>query len=161
MLYDDVNCLFLLIPIMYSNPNFHLSILPLITYRKEYFQDILNRLVTTVIIGMMPPLQGASLVYNIATILGLDLLQELPQKTLIVTGMRKTNDLIRGHDFLVTAFTPFGEIEEAAIAPSNRGFGKSSHSINPLFIDLLKCSHLMYFYHLLAQALFDSWNQRQ
>ena len=95
-------------------------------YRNEYFQDILNRLVTTVIIGMMPPLQGASLVYNIATILGLDLLQELPQKTLIVTGMRKTNDLIRGHDFLVTAFTPFGEIEEAAIAPSNRGFGKSS-----------------------------------
>ena len=83
-------------------------------------------LVTTVIIGMMPPLQGASLVYNIATILGLDLLQELPQKTLIVTGMRKTNDLIRGHDFLVTAFTPFGDIEEAAIAPSNRGFGKSS-----------------------------------
>ena len=100
----------------------------LLHYRNEYFQDILNRLVTTVIIGMMPPLQGASLVYNIATILGLDLLQELPQKTLIVTGMRKTNDLIRGHDFLVTAFTPFGDIEEAAIAPSNRGFGKSYHS---------------------------------
>jgi len=90
---------------------------------------------------MMPPLQGASLVYNIATILGLDLLQELPQKTLIVTGMRKTNDLIRGHDFLVTAFTPFGDIEEAAIAPSNRGFGKSHHSISMNCI-LLVCKVL-------------------
>jgi len=99
---------------------------------------------------MMPPLQGASLVYNIATILGLDLLQELPQKTLIVTGMRKTNDLIRGHDFLVTAFTPFGDIEEAAIAPSNRGFGKSSKYELSIFYWLVKCSHLMYFYRLLA-----------
>lgn len=126
ILYDDVNSLFLFISHLYSKPNLHILSLYTLLYRNEYFQDILNRLVTTVIIGMMPPLQGASLVYNVATILGLDLLQELPQKTLIVTGMRKTNDLIRGHDFLVTAFTPFGEIEEAAIAPSNRGFGKSS-----------------------------------
>ena len=73
---------------------------------------------------MISPLQAANLVYGCANILGMDLLQELPQRTLIITGMRKTNDLKRGHDFIIRAFKPFGKIEEAAIAPSNRGFGK-------------------------------------
>ncbi len=73
--------------------------------------------------GMISPLQGGQLVHSCATILGLDLLQELPGKTLIITGMRKTNDLAQGHNFLVKAFKPFGRIEEAAIAPNNHGFG--------------------------------------
>ena len=94
------------------------------TYSNEYFQDILNRIVITVMFSMISPLQAANLVYGCANILGMDLLQELPQRTLIITGMRKTNDLKRGHDFIIRAFKPFGKIEEAAIAPSNRGFGK-------------------------------------
>jgi len=89
----------------------------------EYFQDILNRIVISVMFGMTSPLQGAHLVHACATILGLDLLKELPQTTLVITGMRKTNDLAQGHNFILKAFKPFGKIEEAAIAPNNRGFG--------------------------------------
>lgn len=37
--------------------------------------------------------------------------------------MRKTNDIIKGHNVIVKAFRSFGKIEEAAIAPNNRGFG--------------------------------------
>ena len=109
----------------------HPTLIHLCTHNSnEYFQDILNRIVITVMFSMISPLQAANLVYGCANILGMDLLQELPQRTLIITGMRKTNDLKRGHDFIIRAFKPFGKIEEAAIAPSNRGFGKSSHSIS-------------------------------
>jgi hypothetical protein len=38
--------------------------------------------------------------------------------------MRKTNTLKQGYNFIVKAFQRFGEIEEAAIAPNNHGFGK-------------------------------------
>ena len=72
---------------------------------------------------MTSPLQGAHLAHACTTILGLDLLKELPQTTLVITGMRKTNDLAQGHNFILKAFKPFGKIEEAAIAPNNRGFG--------------------------------------
>ena len=96
----------------------------LLLNRNEYFQDILNRMVITVMIGMTSPLQSAQLVHACATILGLDLLTQLPEKTLIITGMRKTNDLAQGHNFIVKVFKPFGKIEAAAIAPHNKGFGK-------------------------------------
>mmetsp|Transcript_18139 Transcript_18139/g.32851 ORF Transcript_18139/g.32851 Transcript_18139/m.32851 type:complete len:1071 (-) Transcript_18139:185-3397(-) len=89
----------------------------------EYFQDILNRIVITVMFGMTSPLQGAQIVHGCAAILGLDLLKQLPVTTLVITGMRKTNDLAQGHNFIVKAFKTFGTIEEAAIAPNNRGFG--------------------------------------
>ena len=74
--------------------------------------------------GMTSPLQGATIVHACATILGLDLSKQLPQTTLVITGMRKTNDLTQGHNFIVKAFKLFGKIDEAAIAPNNRGFGK-------------------------------------
>jgi len=88
-----------------------------------YFQEILNRIVITVMFGMTSPHQGAQIVHGCAAILGLDLILELPMTTLVITGMRKTNDLAQGHNFIVKAFKPFGKIEEAAIAPNNRGFG--------------------------------------
>lgn len=90
----------------------------------------------TVMFGMTSPLTGANLVHACATILGLDLMEELPQKTLVITGMRKTNDLAQGHNFIVKAFKPFGKIEEAAIAPNNRGFGTYS-----LLLELLCCKY--------------------
>lgn len=89
----------------------------------EYFQDILNRLVITVMFSMISPLQGAQLAHACATILGLDLYKDLLGTTLVITGMRKTNDLAQGHNFIVKAFKTFGSIEDAAIAPNNRGFG--------------------------------------
>jgi len=92
--------------------------------RNEYFQDILNRLVITVMFSMISPLQGAQLAHACATILGLDLYKDLLGTTLVITGMRKTNDLAQGHNFIVKAFKTFGSIEDAAIAPNNRGFGE-------------------------------------
>jgi len=89
----------------------------------EYFQDVLNRIVVTTMLGMINPLQGAQLIHGCAAILGLDLMRNLPGTTLVIAGMRKTNDLAQGHNFIVKAFKPFGKIEEAAIAPNNRGFG--------------------------------------
>lgn len=102
--------------------------------RNEYFQDILNRMVVTVMFGMMTPLQGAELVHGCATVLGLDLIEQPPETTLVITGMRKTNDLSQGHNFIVKAFKTFGNIEEAAIAPNNRGFGES-----PPIIQWIQC----------------------
>ena len=55
--------------------------------------------------------------------LGLELEKDTPNSVLLVHGMRKTNDLTLGRSYLVDAFKSFGEIEGAAIAPSNRGFG--------------------------------------
>jgi hypothetical protein len=126
-------------------------------HRNEYFQDILNRIVITVMFGMTSPLQGAQIVHGCAAILGLDLLKQLPVTTLVITGMRKTNDLAQGHNFIVKAFKTFGTIEEAAIAPNNRGFGKSN-------IRKLDGSFYMKYRSLtispyLQQALFVSRNQ--
>ena len=89
----------------------------------EYFQDVINRIVLAVMFDMISPIKGANLVHAVATILGLDLLKELPQTTLIVSGMRKTNNLTKGHSILLKAFKPFGKVEDAAVAPNNRGFG--------------------------------------
>ncbi|KAL3792016.1 hypothetical protein ACHAW5_009291 [Stephanodiscus triporus] len=89
----------------------------------EYFREILNRIVITVMLRIIPPLQGANIVHSCATILGLDLLKKPPEKTLVITGMRKTNTLEQGYNFIVKAFKPFGDIEDAAIAPQNHGFG--------------------------------------
>jgi hypothetical protein len=51
--------------------------------------------------------------------LGLTLAHDLSQNSVIVTGMRKTEK----KDMLHAAFRPFGEIEGAAVAPGERGFG--------------------------------------
>ena len=45
---------------------------------------------------VIPPLKGANVVHSCATILGLDLLKKPPEKTLVITGMRKTNTLEQG-----------------------------------------------------------------
>ena len=38
--------------------------------------------------------------------------------------MRKINDISLGRKYLVDTFRSFGDIEAAAIAPCNRGFGE-------------------------------------
>mgnify|MGYP000290400713 CR=1 FL=1 len=73
---------------------------------------------------MITPSDGTRAIHCCATMLGLQLEKELPNNVLLVHGMRKTNDLSLGRQFLVQAFESFGEIEGAAIAPSNKGFGK-------------------------------------
>jgi len=51
------------------------------------------------------------------------LLRDLPNTNVLVNGLRKTNDLSQGHHFLAEKFAVFGDIEDASIAPNNRGFG--------------------------------------
>ncbi len=73
---------------------------------------------------MISPILGTRAIHCCAAMLGLQLEKDLPNNVLLVHGMRKTNDLTLGRSYLVETFKSFGEIEGAAIAPSNRGFGK-------------------------------------
>ncbi|KAL9191224.1 hypothetical protein ACHAXT_000930 [Thalassiosira profunda] len=91
--------------------------------RNLFFQEILNRMVTTVRRGLISPSEGTRAIHSCAAMLGLQLEKDLPNNVLLVHGMRKTSDLSLGRSYLVDAFNPFGDIEGAAIAPSNRGFG--------------------------------------
>lgn len=95
---------------------------PLLT-RYEFFQEVINGLVVTVLFGLMYPLEAAQLAHGVATVIGLPLLNDLPKQTLVITGMRKTTDVDRGQHVILAAFERFGPIEQAAIAPNNRGFG--------------------------------------
>jgi len=91
--------------------------------RNDFFQEVINNTVITVLFGLMHPLEAAQLAHGVATVIGLPLLKELPKKTLVITGMRKTTDVDRGQHVILSAFERFGPIESAAIAPNNRGFG--------------------------------------
>jgi len=91
--------------------------------RNQFFQEILNRMVITVRRGMITPSDASRAIHCCAAMLGLQLEKEMPNNVLLVHGMRKTNDLSLGRSYLEEAFKQFGEIEGAAIAPSNRGFG--------------------------------------
>lgn len=92
--------------------------------RNVFFQEILNKMVVTVRKGMVSPADGTRIIHCCAAILGLQLEKEQPNNVLLVHGMRKTNDLSLGRTYLVETFKVFGDIEGAAIAPNNRGFGK-------------------------------------
>ena len=83
----------------------------------------MNGIVITVMYGLMHPLEAAQLAHGVATVIGIPLLKELSKKTLVITGMRKTTDVDRGQNDILAAFERFGPIEQAAIAPNNRGFG--------------------------------------
>ena len=96
----------------------------IIPRRYDYYSELLKRIVITVMLRILPPHQGANIVHLCATILGLVLLKKPPDTTLVIHGMRKTNTLKQGYNFIVKAFKRFGEIEEAVIAPNNHGFGK-------------------------------------
>ena len=69
--------------------------------------------------GVLGPEEASRSIHECAALLGLQLATEIPIETLIVTGMRKT---VTAAD-LVDAFSEFGEILEAAVAPNQRGFG--------------------------------------
>ena len=85
---------------------------------------MLNKIVSTVHHGLVRPRDGARILHGCASIIGLTLIQELPNTTLVVQGLVKTNDLAKGHGVLVNSFAPFGDVVDASIAPQNRGFGK-------------------------------------
>ena len=82
-------------------------------------QEALNKMVASVRHGVLGPEEASRSIHECAALLGLQLATEIPIETLIVTGMRKT---VTAAD-LVDAFSEFGEILEAAVAPNQRGFG--------------------------------------
>lgn len=94
---------------------------PLAT-RYEFFQEVINGVVMTVLFGFLHPLEAAQLAHGVATVIGLPLLKDFHLRTLVITGMRKTNDVARGQHVILAAFERFGPIEQAAIA-AGRGFG--------------------------------------
>lgn len=104
--------------------------------RNEFFQSILDKMVATVRRGIICPNDGTTAIHSCATMLGLPLEKELPINTVIVTSLRKTNNLPDGRFHLVEAFKQFGNIESVAIASSNRGFGKFQIMILFLFAEL-------------------------
>jgi len=90
--------------------------------RNAFFQQILNKMVYTVRQGLNPS-DGTSIIHSCAAMLGLQLENDLPNIVLLVTGLLKTKDTTQGRKYLIEAFEPFGDIESAAIASSNKGFG--------------------------------------
>jgi hypothetical protein len=83
-------------------------------------QETLNKMVSSVRHGIIAPEEASRTIHGCAAMLGLQLAEDIPETTLIVTGMRKMVE--RGD--VIEAFLEFGEIENAAVAPNARGFGK-------------------------------------
>eukprot|EP00970_Alexandrium_tamarense_P008630 scaffold1637_cov195-Alexandrium_tamarense.AAC.21 len=97
--------------------------------RNQFFQEILNKMVITVRRDLIRPNYGTQAMHCCAAMLGLQLEKDIPNNVLLVYGMRKTNDLSQAKFYLMEAFKPFGDIENAAIAPSNKGFGELKYFI--------------------------------
>lgn len=91
--------------------------------REDFFQDMLNRIVQIVHRGLIRPQDGARLIHGCAAILDMRLLRELPSTTVVIRGLRKTNNLAQGHHFLVQSLGIYGDIIDASISPKNKGFG--------------------------------------
>jgi hypothetical protein len=88
--------------------------------RRAFMQETLNKMVSSVRHGIIAPEEASRTIHGCAAMLGLQLAEDIPETTLIVTGMRKMVE--RGD--VIEAFLEFGEIENAAVAPNARGFGK-------------------------------------
>ena len=83
-------------------------------------QESLNKMVANVRHGIISHEDATRAIHGSAALLGLQLAADMPETTLIVTGMRKS---VSRKD-LEEAFKKFGEIESAAISSNKRGFGK-------------------------------------
>ena len=89
----------------------------------DFFAHLMKTIVFIVHHGLIRPHDGARILHGCASIIGLSLLEDVPNTTIAVQGLIKSNDLAQGHHLLVSAFETFGDIVDAAIAPCNRGFG--------------------------------------
>jgi hypothetical protein len=87
--------------------------------RREIMQGTLNDMVSNVRRGVMSSDDGSRIIHGAAAILGLQLEANIPETTVIVTGMRKKAT----RKDMVEAFKEFGEIEDAAVSSNARGFG--------------------------------------
>lgn len=83
-------------------------------------QESLNKMVASVRHGIISPEDASRTIHGCAALLGLQLAEDLPETTLIITGMRKSVSRQDVED----AFKKFGDIENAAVSSNRRGFGK-------------------------------------
>lgn len=83
-------------------------------------QESLNKMVSYVRHGIVSPEAASRTIHGCAALLGLQLAEDLPETTLIITGMRKS---VSRKD-VEEAFKGFGEIKSAAVSSNRRGFGK-------------------------------------
>jgi hypothetical protein len=85
-------------------------------------QESLNKMVSSVRYGAVSPGDASRVIHGCAALLGLQLAEDIPETTLIITGMRKS---VTRKD-VEEAFTKFGEIDGASVSSNQRGFGKSN-----------------------------------
>lgn len=89
--------------------------------------------------GVLLPDDASRTIHECAALLNLQLASDLPVQTVIITGLRKTavaNDIRE-------VFRQFGDIEDVAVASSQRGFGKSNHQLRNKYrkMDAVLFSH--------------------
>lgn len=87
--------------------------------KRAFMQDMLNKMVASVRYGVLHAEDASRTIHESAALLGLQLANELPMTTAIISGMRKTTDA----DQIVKVLQEFGDIDTAAVASGERGFG--------------------------------------
>lgn len=88
--------------------------------RRNFMQEMLNKMVSSVRHGVLGPDDASRAIHECAALLNLQLASDLPVTTVIITGMRK---MATAAD-VIDAFREFGEIDDAAVASNQRGFGR-------------------------------------
>jgi len=89
--------------------------------RKKYFKSTLNKVIGLVRLQDLKPEDASHIIHECATLLDLPLATELSDTTIIVTGMVKKCPNLK--EILMEVFGRYGDIEDASVAPYNRGFG--------------------------------------
>jgi hypothetical protein len=87
--------------------------------KRAFMQEMLNKMVASVRFGILEADDASRTIHESAALLGLQLANELPMTTVIISGMRKTVEASE----LVKALQEFGDIDNAAVASGRRGFG--------------------------------------
>lgn len=82
-------------------------------------QETLNRMVASVRHGVLGPSDASRTIHECAALLGLQLAADIPVTTVVISGMRKKADA----QDIVEAFSEFGNVSAAAVAPNERGYG--------------------------------------
>ena len=102
----------------FSPAHTHIPIYSLM-YRRDVMQETLNKMTASVRYGVLGPDVASRTIHECAGLLGLQLAADIPVTTVLILGIRKkaTERDIR------EAFSVFGDIAIAAVAPNQRGFG--------------------------------------
>ena len=87
--------------------------------KRLFMQEILNRMVSTVRFGVVMAEDASRTIHESAALMGLQLANELPMSTVIISGMRKKADA----SHMIAVLREFGDIDVAAVASKQKGFG--------------------------------------